>query len=196
MTKKILQGLPILCLMMACGETSERYRDTHQLELPPELPIEHTHQQAAVENEDLKPRASSGLSGLMLFEDVDGKPSMTLKTRPERAWEMLMTALRLDNIAIVDKNREQLLFQVRYDADIDGKDVGFLSALVNNQYTEAEYTILLKEELKGIVVNVVPSHADELDSDDDASAELLRQLHKTIDSKILNRDSSKTKNES
>lgn len=194
MMHKILQGFPLVLLMMACGETSERYRDTHQLELPPELPIEHTRQQAALDHDDLKPRASSGLSGLMLFEDVNGKPRMTLKTRPERAWEMLLTALRLDNIAIVDKNREQLLFQVRYDADIDGKDVGFLRALVNNQYTEAEYNILLKEEIKGVVVNVVPSHADELDSDEDASAELLRQLHKTIDSKILNRDSNKTGN--
>jgi hypothetical protein len=84
---------------------------------------------------------------------------------------------------------------VRYDADIDGKEVGFLGALVNNRYTEAEYNILLKEELKGVMINVVPSHADDLDSDDDASAELLRQLHKTIDSKILNRDGSKTNKE-
>ena len=195
MTKKLLQGLPAL-LLLACGETSERHRDTHQLELPPELPIEHTHQQAAVGDDDLKPRASSsGLSGLMVFEELDGKPRMTLKTRPERAWEMLLTALRLENIAIVDKNREQLLFQVRYDADLDGKDVGFFSALVSNQYPEAEYNILLKEEIKGVIVNVVPSHADEVDSDEDASAELLRLLHSTIDAKILNRPASKAKDE-
>jgi uncharacterized lipoprotein len=194
MSKKRLAGLPVL-LLIACGESSERYRDTHQLELPPELPIEHRQPQSAVDSEDMKPRASTGLSSLMAFEDHKDKPLLMLKTRPERAWEMLLTALRLENIAIVDKNREQLLFQVRYDADIDGKDVGFLRAMINNEYPEAEYNILLKEEIKGVIVNVVPSHADEVDSDEDASAELLRLLHTTIDAKILNRPPSKAKDE-
>lgn len=192
MSKKLLSGLPLL-ILAACSEPSERYRDNHQLELPPELAIEHTQQAVATDNEEQKPHASTGLSNLMAFEEIDGKPHMVLKTRPERAWEMIFTALRLDNVAVVDKNREKMLFQVRYDADIDGKDVGLLGSLINNHYPEAEYNILLKEELKGIIVNVTPSHADDVSGDDDASAELLRLLHTTIDSKILNRDTSKNK---
>ncbi len=191
MNKHLLYGLPVL-LLAACGETPERYRDIHQLELPPELPIEHTHQQAAVGADDLKPKVSA-LTGLMVFEEVAGKPVLTFKTRRERAWEMVATALRIDDINVIDKNRDLLLFQVRYDPDIDGKQVGFVASLFNNDYPEAEYTIKLKEEVAGVLVEVAPNQANELDSSEDGSAELVRLLHRTINDKIINRDDSKSR---
>ncbi len=193
MAKNLFYGLPAL-LLIACGETPERYRDTHHLEMPPELPIEHTQQQAAVAADDLKPKVSA-LAGLMAFEEVAGKPILTLKTRPERAWEMVATALRITNINVLDKNREQSVFQVRYDPDVDGKDVGFISSLLGNDYPEAEYSIRLKEVSTGIAVNVALNQAEALDGNDDGSAELLRLLHKTIDEKIINRDDSRRQEE-
>lgn len=191
MNKHLLYVLPVL-LLAACGETPERYRDIHHLELPPELPIEHTHQQAAVGADDLKPKVSA-LAGLMVFEEIAGKPVLTLKTRRERAWEMVATALRIDDINVIDKNRDLSLFQVRYDPDIDGKQVGFVSSLFNNDYPEAEYTIKLKEEIAGVLVEVAPNQANELDSSEDGSAELVRLLHRTINDKIINRDDSKSR---
>lgn len=195
MNKSSLYVLPTVFLL-ACGESSERYRDTHHLELPPELPIEHTHQQAAVGSDDLKPKTSgSVLAGLMEYDAAGGKPQLTLKTRPERAWEMISTALRISNINILDKNREKMVFQVRYDPDIDGKEVGFIRSLLNNDYPEADYSITLKEEATGMRVNVAPNQSTPLESNEDGSAELVRLLHQTIDEKIINRSDSKSKEE-
>lgn len=189
MNKSSLLVLPTL-LLMACGESTERYRDTHHLELPPELPIEHTHRQAAVGSDDMKPKAASSasvLSGLMAFEEVNGKPILTLKTRPERAWEMVSTALRITGMQVTDKNREQRVFQVKYDADVDGKDVGLFSLIFNADYPEADYAISLKDEGGGMRVNVTPNQGTPLDESEDGSDELVRLLHKTIDEKIINR---------
>lgn len=182
-------------LLLACGGNPEKYRDLHHLELPPELPIEHTHHQAAVGADDMKSKSSSGsiLAGLIAFEEVGGKPRLTLKTRAERAWEMVGTALRLNNINVLDKNREKLVFQVRYDPDIDGKDVGILGSLLGNDYPEADYAITLKDEAGNMKVNVAPNQDSHLDSSEDGSDELLRLLHKTIDEKIINRSDSKPK---
>lgn len=196
MNKSSLLILPSL-LLLACGETSERYRDLHHLELPPELPIEHTHRQAAVSADDLKPKSSSAaiLAGLMSFEEVGGKPILTLKTRSERAWEMVATALKLTNIQVLDKNRDQLAFQVRYDPDIDGKDVGIIGSLFNNDYPEGDYAITLKNEGGGIRVAAAPNQSAKLDNEEDGSSELIRLLHKTIDEQIINRKDVKPKSD-
>lgn len=195
MNKSSLYVLPTL-LLLACGESSDRYRDTHHLELPPELPIEHTHHQAAVGSDDMKPKASGSiLASLMEYDTVGGKPQLTLKTRPERAWEMVSTALRITNINVLDKSREKLVFQVRYDPDIDGKDVGFIRSLLSNAYPEADYSITLKEETAGLRVLVAPNQSTPLEKDEDGSDELVRLLHQTIDEKIINRSESKAKDE-
>ncbi len=185
MLKHLVYGLPALVLL-GCADTSERYRDTHHLELPPELPIEHTHAQAAVESDDLKPRTSP-LSGLMAFEDDGSKPVLTLKTRPDRAWDMILVALKVGNIEVLDKNREENRLQVRYDADMQGKEGSWTDIFASDNYAEADYTLTLKDDILGIRVNAALSKPDDLDFGEDASAELIRFLHKTIDEKIINR---------
>ncbi|QPK65624.1 hypothetical protein IVG45_15330 [Methylomonas sp. LL1] len=189
MLKNLVYGLPTL-LLLGCADTSDRYRDIHQLEMPPVLPIEHTHTQPVVAPDDLKPR-SSALADLMAFEDDGSKPVLTLKTRPERAWEMVATALKISNIEVLDKNREETRFQVKYDPDTGGKEESVLDVFFNNDYAEAEYIITLKEGVRGMVVNVALNKPDELEFGEDGSAELVRLLHKAIDEKIINRDRNK-----
>lgn len=186
MWKKLSQSLPAL-LMVACADTSDRYRDIQHLEMPPELPIEHTHNQTTITQDDLRPKVSA-LSNLMAFEDIGDKPLLTLRTRPDRAWEIVSTALKISNLQILDMNREQKRFQVRYDADVGGEESGIFDEIFNNNFEEADYTISLKEGISGVVVNAELSKPDELEFGDDASAELIRFLHKTIDEKIINRD--------
>ncbi|WFP48965.1 outer membrane protein assembly factor BamC [Methylomonas sp. EFPC3] len=184
MLKRVRYALPCL-LLAACGETPEKYRDTHHLELPPVLPIEHTNPQPALDSDDLKPK--SALAGLMTFTDGD-KPLLTLKTREERAWEMIATALKITDIEILDKNQQDGRFQVRYDPDTAGKDLSLIRTLLNNHYAEAEYLITLQEQTGGIRVNAALAKPEDMETDEDGSAELLRLLHKTIDEKILNRN--------
>ncbi|MDD2760086.1 MAG: outer membrane protein assembly factor BamC [Methylomonas sp.] len=190
MLKNLLYGLPALVLV-ACADTSERYRDTHMLEMPPELPIEHTHAQTAIAADDMKPRAATALSGLLAFEDDAKKPALMLKTRPDRAWDMVAVALKVGNIEVLDKNREENRFQVKYDPDTAGKEESLWDIFSSDRYPEGEYTITLKEDIPGVVVGAALSKPDLSESGEDASAELIRFLHKTIDEKIINRDRSK-----
>lgn len=191
MRKTLILSVPLSLLMIACGEsTDSRYRDLHELELPPVLPIEHHQSQSAVGEDDFKPKRTSALSGIMDFKDDEHKPRLVLKTRPERAWEMVTVALKVTNIQVLDRNREANLIQVRYDPDLDGKDVGLLAQIFTDTMPEADYNIMLKEEKAdaGVWVNVVPSQPDSVDADEDSSAELIRLIHKTIDEKIINRN--------
>lgn len=189
MSNYLLLGLPAL-LLFACADTSDRYRDLHELEMPPILPIEHTHTQTAVGADDLKPKTSA-LADLLAFTDDEHKPSLVIKTRPDRAWEMLMVAVKLCNLEVLDKNRQENRIQVRYDPDRKGKEPRPLDMIFNNDYAEAEYSINLKENTTGIAVLTALSKPDELEFGDDGSAELIRLLHKTIDEKIINRDKTK-----
>ncbi|MCQ8102716.1 hypothetical protein NP590_01255 [Methylomonas sp. SURF-2] len=185
MSKRLIAGLPVL-LLLGCADTSDRYRDNHQLELPPELPIEHTHVQPALAADDLSPRAakSSLLAELMDFSDGD-KPRLTLKTRPDRAWEMVVVALKIGNVEVLDKNRQENRIQVRFDPDSAGREPTLLDAFFNNAYDEADYNITLREEASGVMVNAELGKTDGGQSGEDGSAELLRLLHKTIDEKII-----------
>lgn len=186
MLKHLVYGLPALCLF-GCADTSERYRDTLHLELPPELPIEHTQTQAAVGTDDFKPRSSS-LIGLIAFEDDGSKPVLTLKTRPDRAWDMVLVALKISNIEVLDKNREENKLQVRYDPDTAGQEQSLLDIFSSDNFAEAEYTVSLKEDILGIRINTALSKPGELEYGEDGSAELVRFLHKVIDEKIINRE--------
>jgi uncharacterized lipoprotein len=192
MLKKLAYGLPVL-LLMGCADTSDRYRDTQHLELPPELPIEHTHSQTAIAENDLKPQTSA-LSGLLSFEDHETKPKLALKTRPDRAWEIVSTALKLSGLEVLDKNRELNRFQVKYDADnTEGEEGNVLDIFLNNDYEDSEYVITLKEEILGVMVNAELSKSDEFA--EDGSAVLIRLLHKIIDEKIINRDANRPEKE-
>lgn len=190
MSKHLIYGLPAL-LLLGCADTSDRYHDTHHLEMPPELPIEHTHSQPALSQDDLKPKTSP-LADLLDFKDDSTQPKLTLKTRADRAWEMVMVALKICNIAVLDKNREENRIQVRYDPDTDGEEEGVLDALFNNGYAEADYTITLTKDNLGMEVNAALSKPDQIEDGEDGSAKLIRLLHKTIDKKIINREENKS----
>jgi len=183
---KWVYGLPLF-LLTACSETPDRYEDARKLELPPELSLEHARSQPAIAVDDKVRRPSSPLAGLMAFEDNADKPVLTLKTRPERAWDMVVVALKISNIEVLDKNREERRLQVRFDPDTAGKEESWLDLFASDNHPEAEYNITLKEEILGVVVNAALSKPDQVESGGDSSAELLRFLSKVIDEKIINR---------
>lgn len=190
MLKPLAYSLPCL-LILGCADVPDKYRDIHHLELPPVLPIEHVNPQPAVTADDMvaKEKTKSALAGLVAFEDDGDHPRLILKTRSERAWEMVTTALQLSDLEVLDKNREDNRIQLRYDADLGGKSVGWVNSLfLTNDYPEADYLITLTEGAGGVRVETKLSKPDELDPKDDASAQLLRLLHQTIDEKIINRD--------
>lgn len=189
--KKLVFGLPAL-LVIACTETPERYRNLQNLELPPDLPITHSRSQSVVAVDDMKPKASP-LAGLVSFEDDGRNPRLMLTTKLNRAWDMIAIALKLGYIEVLDKNPREKRFQVRFDPDTAGKEESFLDIFSADTYPEANYDIRLTEDILGVDVKVEAVNSGQIEPGTDASAELMRFLHKTIDEKIINRDRSKDK---
>jgi len=187
---------PWLCfaalVLNACSDTSERYRDIHALELPPELVIKHTHTESSITYDDLTAKPKSPLADLVDFKDDGVKPVLTLKTRADRAWDMVAVAIKISNIKVIDKNREQNRIQVRFDPDTAGKEESLLDIFSDDNYAEADYNLTLKEEILGVVVNAALVDPSQLEFGEDGSAELIRFLHKVIDEKIINRDRTKS----
>jgi uncharacterized lipoprotein len=186
MTKHLIYGLPAL-LLLGCADTSDKYRDMHHLEMPPELPIEHTQAQPPLSQDDLKPKTSP-LDGLLDFQDDSTQPKLILNTRPDRAWEMIMVALKITNIQVLDKNREENRIQVHYDPDTNGEEESILGAILYNDFAEADYSISLTKESQGMRVHTALSKPDEIEAGEDGSANLVRLLYKTIDEKIIHRE--------
>lgn len=195
MPRKLFYSLPCL-LLAACADTSEKYRDTHHLELPPTLAIEHTNSTPAetsdspTETVSSKPsKKKSILEGIEQLAEKEGKPILQINTRLDRAWDLTETALKLADIEILDKNRNDLSFQVNYDPDARG-----LLNFFNNQYEAADYTLTLKEAISGIEVSArlaqKSSNGEPQEGNNDASAELIKRLHQVLQEKIINRDNS------
>lgn len=185
MLRKLIYALPCLALA-ACADNASKYRDTQHLELPPTLAIEHTHN--TEEEVDDKPvsKRKSLLTGLEELSEKDGRPMLLIKTQPDRAWDLIETALKLGNIEVLDKNRNAQLFQVNYDPD----GGGFFS-MFSNQYESADYTLTLKEGILGVEVGakLTATAKNEENEVKDASAELIKQLHQIVQDKIINRNS-------
>lgn len=188
MQRKLIYSLPCV-LLVACADTSDKYRDIQHLELPPTLAIEHT-QRAAEESETSevdKPIAKkkSILDGVEQLTEKDGKPILLINTRLDRAWDLTETAIKLADIEVLDRNRNDLSIQVTYDPD----GGGFIS-LLNNQV--ADYTLNLKATSDGIEVSAKlaekTASGDPQTGFDDASGQLIKRLHQVLQDKVLNRD--------
>lgn len=203
MDKKLLFSLPALFLA-ACTDTSEKYRDISHLELPPTLAVEHVGGAAAdpatiapkskaEKSEEAAPqnKANSDLDNLILIVGGEQKPRLQMKTRFERAWDLVNNALRSAEIEVVDKNRDQGVFRVRYVAGGEGKGRGFMSSITSffsDKFEDIEYTLTLDKDKKITETRVekVVNNDQEAGSNDkeafnkDDTASLVKLLHKTM----------------
>ncbi|MGZ5000235.1 MAG: hypothetical protein ACXV7F_08040 [Methylomonas sp.] len=186
MSRKLIYSLPCL-LLAACADTSDKYRDIQHLEMPPTLAIEHTNTGPAEVESEMTPRKKSLLDGIERLVEKDGKPIMQINTRLDRAWDLTETALKLANIEVMDKNRNELTFQVNYDPDGSG-----LMSLFTGQYDEASYTLTLTEAVTGIEVGAKlaekGAYGESQEGYNDASAELIKRLHQVLQEKVITRE--------
>jgi len=201
MVRKLLYGLPYF-LLAACADTSDKYRDTHHLELPPTLAIEHTNTAPAEPDTLAKPKTESGsettaqksanseLDKLILLVGSEEKPTLQMKTRFDRAWDLVERGLQLAEVEVVDKNRDIGVMRVRYVADGQGKGRRFINSITSffsDKFEDTEYTLTLDKDkrITDIRVDKVASakpadgNGEESFNNDD-SASLVKLLHKTI----------------
>lgn len=190
MRKTTAFTLPCLSLLLvACADSPDKYRDIKHLEMPPTLAIERNTSTPvkSSRNSETKQKSASDLDKLIYITGDDQHPVLQLKTRFDRAWDLINHGLQLAEIEVVEKNLLERKIVVRYVAGQESKANGFISSigsLFNNR--DSEYTLTLDKDSKITGVHIDKVATDEklqdgaeYSSNNDASS-LATLLQKTI----------------
>jgi len=194
MFKNVLLLFPLL--IISCTDIkSTRYKDTSQLEQPPTLVIVQRPKIKEVKKEDIK---KTGIGKNVSFVDSAENPVIKIKKLFDRSWVLVGQALYLSKIEIKDKNREQGVFYVLYDPDVEKSDDTDLLDLMTfflfkDDFEEATYklTVAWRETNTEVSVELVDedSNSDLLDDQEDkkdfdgsvdSGKKLLLNVYKTI----------------
>ena len=197
MTKKLCYGL-FWVMLAGCADTKEKYRDIKHLEMPPTLAIDraggNAYSAAAKTETAAEPvtaqTTNSDLGKLILLGGSAEQPILQLKTRFERAWDLVDHGLRLAEVEVLDKNRDSGVFKVRYVADGSTKSRGVLSSVTSffsDSLADTEYTLKVDKDrsITGVRAQKVNSSnqgetGNTETANNDDSASLIKLLHKTI----------------
>ena len=216
MFKKLFYSLSCVLLISCADSGSDKYRDIKHLEFPPTLVIEHsntssygsayTDRQDKPNTETQKPEtpkksdteqpeslpknASTDLGRLIRLVGDPDKPRLQLKTRFDRAWDLVAHGLNLAGIEVVDRNHDTGTYRVRYVTNSEGNQRGLLDSLssfFSDKYADMEYTLTLEKDNSPTEVRadkLVPvnqaENPDNKTFNRDDSGSLIKLLQKTI----------------
>ena len=171
MRKTTLYTLPCVSLLLvACADSPDKYRDIKHLEMPPTLaierntsaPVKSSRSSSYASNSsastastssssETKAKPASDLDKLIYLTGDDQHPVLQLKTRFDRAWDLIDRGLQLAEIEVVDKNHDEGKIRVRYVADQTSKGRGFMSSVTSfltDKFEDTEYTLTLDKDSK------------------------------------------------
>jgi len=181
--------ISLSCLFLAaCADSPEKYRDIKHLEMPPTLAIEHNPNAPVEVDNPLKTSAKnteSDLGRLIQIVGGDDKPTLQIKARFDRAWELVDTALTKAEVEVIDKNRNTGVFIVSYLAkdSANGSRNNSVFSFITNRFKDTDYNVTIDKDQRTTTVRVDKVGADSqaaADNKDDDSASLVKLLHKTI----------------
>lgn len=197
MRKTTVFTLPCLSLLLvACADSPDKYRDIKHLEMPPTLAIEHntsapikSSRNTSTNNSETKPKSASDLDKLIYITGDDQHPVLQLKTRFDRAWDLIEHGLELAEIEVINKDRYGGKIRVRYVAGQDTNGNGFISS-IGSLFggKDSEYTLTLDKDSKitGVHIDKVATKENLQDGAEDIStndaaklAALLQTIIKT-----------------
>jgi len=185
----------ISSVLISCAEGEKsRFKDTSHLEMPPELDIVETEPVVVGEYEKL---TNTGLGDDVSYTGPDENPVMKIKKLFDRSWVLIEQALKLSEIEITDKHREQGVFYVNFDPDArDSKDTELIDSVsfffFEDEYDAAAYKLKVewRETDTEVTVELVDQvNTDLLDDDEDeedfegsvdSGSKLLKKLYRTI----------------
>lgn len=180
-------------LVSSCAEVkSTKYKDTSALEVPPamdivEKPVAQVKASEAIENK--------GLGDVVSVADSDNKQVIKIKKIFDRSWSIVEQALKLSEIQITDKNREEGLFYVKFNPSQQRSNKAGLmdsvsSFLFSDGYEEESYklTVVWRVSDTEVSAELVETEQDDplddekgdFDGPVDSSAKLIKLLFKTI----------------
>jgi hypothetical protein len=175
-------------ILTACTSTEDsRYKDTHNLETPPEVVIEKpmAEQQKVNELDAPKHRRHKGL-GTDVYKDESSGQALKIKRSFDESWSLLGHAIQQNDIRVPDHDRSKGVYYVIYNGS------GFLTDAVSFfKDNKSQATYLLKVEPTGDETSVVVSLAskdEQTDADrknvdkldEDNSAKLVNLLYETL----------------
>jgi uncharacterized lipoprotein len=190
----------VLLNLAACAtNTSGKYRDTSELERPPQLEV--STEKTAQPSEDSKPdsvatetkadstvKTSTGLGDAVSLADE----SHLILNRPfDEAWTLVDKALKRSGMEISDRNREKGQYYVVFDPDTtelkNGEEPGLLTTfLTDNNYPKGRYLLTFYENPRSVKINVefleYPASENESEAtlSDKGVAKLLKKLYTTL----------------
>jgi len=217
MLKKLFYSLSSILLISCADSGSDKYRDIKHLEFPPTLTIEHTNASSygsaysdtkdkpktetakpdetiaksePNKTENLPKNASTDLGRLIRLVGDPDKPRLQLKTRFDRAWDLVAHGLSLAGIEVVDANHDAGIYRVHYVADGEGNPRGLMDSLTSffsDKFEDTEYTLTLEKDNSPTEVRankVIPinqaENSDNKTFNRDDSGSLIKLLQKTI----------------
>lgn len=194
-----INAFSLLCLsllVVACADSPEKYRDIKHLEMPPTLAIERntsapvkssrgSASSTSTSNSDTK--STSDLDKLIYITGDDQHPVLQLKTRFDRAWDLINHGLQLAEIEVIEKKQAEGKIRVRYVAGQETKGEGLISSISSLfGSSESEYTLILDKDSKitGVHIDKLESNEKLQDGAEDIgtndAAKLADLLQKTI----------------
>jgi len=183
----------LLLFLVSCSDTKNtRYQDTSTLEMPPEMEI--VEKPAVAEPKIIEDIVDKGLGDSVVLSGPTEEPLIKIKKMFDRSWGIVEQALKLNEIEITDKNREEGVFYVNFDPDAqtsDGSELfdGMTFSFFNDEYEEAAYklTVVWRESNTEVNAELAgQTNMDMLNDDEDfggsvdAGAKLIKKLYKTI----------------
>jgi len=177
----------------ACSEAKNtRYKDTSVLESPPVMDIVEKPKAVVKETEKIE---NTGLGDVVKLVGSDEQPVIQIKKIFDRSWDIVGEGLKLSEIEISDKNREEGVYYLRFDPDNrSSKDSGLMDSMAflffTDDYDEAPYklTVIWKDSSTEVTAELVDEQSDDFlddgkgdfDGSVDSGAKLIKALYKTI----------------
>jgi uncharacterized lipoprotein len=175
-------------ILTACASTEDsRYKDTHNLETPPDVAVEKLtpEQQKVNELDAPKRRRHKGL-GADVYKDEGFEQALKIKRSFDESWSLLGHAIQQNDLKVPDQDRSKGVYYVIYNGN--GLLTGAVSFFKDDK---SQTTYLLKVEATGDETSVVASLAskdeqtdtdrkNEKKLDEDNSAKLVDLLYDTL----------------
>jgi uncharacterized lipoprotein len=178
--------------LVACSDVKTIvYKDTSDLETPPEMEIVEKPKEQVEENQEIE---DMGLGDLVSLAGTEDKPVIKIKKMFDRSWELVEQAIKLNEIEVTDKNREKGVFYVLFDPDDQSSESpkSTTFSFFGGEYDEGTYqiTVVWRESDTEVTAElVIDTHSDLLDDEEDkedfegtvaGGDHLLKTLYKTL----------------
>ncbi len=167
----------------ACSDVQQKYRDTTELETPPQVIV------AGAASADKPFEAREKPKVFVFLDDTVSPPVLKIKKLFDRSWNLIDQTLTEKEIEVTDKNRDEGVFFLKYNPDdhSDKHVFGNIRMFIfEPEYQNSEYKLSLawRETETEVRAEMIRPENIVLDEDEeepeDGSEKLIQALYDAI----------------